>query len=96
MVSAVDYLELGYYEIEDYDNNIILKDYLSSLNPIDELTSEYVEEITAIKEETVDKVEAKIKEDVAIRRSGRSRVTQYYGELVDEKVYEDWNNKYEI
>ena len=90
-------IDLGYYEIEeDYDNNKILMDYIAGLNPIDELTAEYIEEITAIKEETVDKVEDEVTVNKAVRRSGRSRATQYYGELVDEKIYEDWNNKYEI
>ena len=65
-----------------------------------EETDTYIKEIkklpgSIVKTELVEELTQVIAE-VAPRRSGRTRKDAYYGETVVERVYEDWNNKYDI
>ena len=65
-----------------------------------EETDTYIKEIqklpgSIVKTELVEELTQVIAE-VAPRRSGRTKKAAYYGETVDERVYEDWNNKYDI
>lgn len=65
-----------------------------------EETDTYIKEIkklpgSIVKTELVEELN-KVIQEVAPRRSGRTKKAAYYGETVDERVYEDWNNKYDI
>ena len=82
----------SYEEMEDFYNNLDLSGYISSfeVNSTDEETidssKELLDELKQVRSESYE----------PIRRSGRNKKDQYYGDDVDISVYEDWNDKFEI
>ena len=78
-------------------------DFLSE-GESNELQNEFIEDLKEVHTETVKDIE-EIKGDmevveeeveVAPRRSGRTKKGVFYGELLNERIIDNWNTKYEI
>lgn len=103
-----DDVDFEFYDLEDdYYNNISLNKYIDFLSEGDrsELQNEFIKDLEEVHTETVkDIVEIKkqkpeplVEEEAAApRRSGRTKKGVFYGELLNERIIDNWNNKYEI
>ena len=93
LIDKIEDMFNSYEEMEDFYNNLDLGEYISSfeVNSTDKQTIDTSKELLSELNEV-----RKEKTTETIRRSGRNKKEQYYGENVDISVYEDWNGKYEI